>query len=191
MTMTLDEAIKHTEEVATDKINLANTLWDSKEAARCNECAEEHRQLAEWLKDYKRLKEQENCDDEYIRVPKKALKYRTAGMVAYNAEWLKNHFDIERIVICGVQEPNIGHWIRVDKDKLRCSKCDVIHLIAQYPHGKIDWCPNCGANMIEGDCRYCEEYKDCPCGKDGHENGTSQGYSKGECKNFKLKEREE
>ena len=48
---------------------------------------------------------QEPCEDEYIKVPKKALKYRTAGMVAYNAEWLKNHFDIERVVICGAQEP--------------------------------------------------------------------------------------
>ncbi|MBO5971323.1 MAG: hypothetical protein J6S14_22850 [Clostridia bacterium] len=48
---------------------------------------------------------QEPCEDEYIKVPKKALKYRTAGMVAYNAEWLKNHFDIERAVICGAQEP--------------------------------------------------------------------------------------
>ena len=45
--------------------------------------------------------EHEPCEDEYIKVPKKALKYRTAGMVAYNAEWLKNHFDIERAVICG------------------------------------------------------------------------------------------
>lgn len=47
----------------------------------------------------------EPCEDEYIKVPKKALKYRTAGMVAYNAEWLKNHFDIERAVICGEQQP--------------------------------------------------------------------------------------
>ena len=45
------------------------------------------------------------------------------------------------------QELKIGHWIRVDKDKLRCSECEVIHLIAQYPNGKIDWCPNCGAKM--------------------------------------------
>ena len=51
----------------------------------------------------------EPCEDEYIKVPKKALKYRTAGMVAYNAEWLKNNFDIERVVICGMQEPKMGH----------------------------------------------------------------------------------
>ena len=54
-------------------------------------------QVMDWL-------EQEPCEDEYIKVPKKALKYRTAGMVAYNAEWLKNHFDIERAVICGAQQ---------------------------------------------------------------------------------------
>ena len=59
--------------------------------------------------------EQEPCEDEYIKVPKNALKYRTKGMVAYNAEWLKNHFDIERAVICGVQEPKTGHWIPVSE----------------------------------------------------------------------------
>lgn len=42
-----------------------------------------------------------------------------------------------------------GHWIRVAKDKLRCSECDLIHFIAQYPQGKIAWCPNCGAKMQE------------------------------------------
>lgn len=66
---------------------LKNT-WNEK---RCNEVLE--------------ALEQEPCEDEYIKIPKKALKYRTAGMVAYNAEWLKNHFDIERAVICGAQEP--------------------------------------------------------------------------------------
>ena len=46
--------------------------------------------------------------------------------------------------------PRKGHWMRVNKDKLRCSKCDVIHFIAQYPQGKIEWCPNCGSkNEVE------------------------------------------
>jgi len=43
--------------------------------------------------------EQESCEDEYIKVPKNALKYRAAGIVAYNVEWLKKHFDMERAVI--------------------------------------------------------------------------------------------
>ena len=46
--MTLDEAIKHSEEVA-DSYN--NTVPDC-------DCAKEHRQLAEWLKELKRLREQ-------------------------------------------------------------------------------------------------------------------------------------
>ena len=58
--MTLEEAIKHAEEVAEghEKIKCikAVTLEECK-------CAEEHRQLAEWLKDYKRLLEQENVLD--------------------------------------------------------------------------------------------------------------------------------
>lgn len=68
--MTIDEAIKHAEEVAyqkdlesgfdTDNERYAMT---DKERTACKECAEEHRQLAEWLKDYKRLLEQEPCEN--------------------------------------------------------------------------------------------------------------------------------
>lgn len=65
---------------------------------------DEDKTLKEAVRVIKTL-QQQPCEDEYIKVPKKALKYRTAGMVAYNVEWLKNHFDIERGVICGAQEP--------------------------------------------------------------------------------------
>lgn len=71
--------------------------------------------------------EQEPCEDEYIKVPKKALKYRTAGMVAYNAEWLKNHFDIERAVICGAQEPcDDANAIQHNSNALNALEGDVI-----------------------------------------------------------------
>lgn len=39
----------------------------------------------------------------------------------------------------------------------------------------------------EADCRDCKEFEDCSCGKKGHDNGTSQGYSIGECEDFKPK----
>ena len=55
--MTLDEAIKHAEKVAIYKADLACTLWNSKEKVRCEECAKEHRQLAEWLKELKEIKQ--------------------------------------------------------------------------------------------------------------------------------------
>lgn len=59
--------------------------------------------------------------------------------------------------VCGVIDdaPTIdakpvkhGRWIETNDDnKKRCSECDVIHLIAQYPHGNANYCPNCGAIM--------------------------------------------
>jgi hypothetical protein len=62
--MTLDEAIKHAEEVADghDRIKQikAVTLEECK-------CAAEHRQLAEWLKDYERLLEQKSSSDAISR----------------------------------------------------------------------------------------------------------------------------
>ena len=43
--MTIDSAIAHSEEVAA--------------TTKCKECAEEHRQLAEWLKELKAYRERE------------------------------------------------------------------------------------------------------------------------------------
>ena len=34
------------------------------------------------------------------------------------------------------------------------------------------------------DCRNCKKWNKCPCGKEGHENGTSIGYSIGECQDY-------
>lgn len=59
--MTLDEAIKHAEEVAEEQEENAREgrLQLSNNVLECERCAREHRQLAEWLKDYKKLLEQE------------------------------------------------------------------------------------------------------------------------------------
>ena len=66
--MTLDEAIKHCEEVAeeqdklckvNDSFNFSQPKWEK--------CADEHRQLAEWLKELKQLKEQKPCEDAISR----------------------------------------------------------------------------------------------------------------------------
>lgn len=81
--MTLDEAIKHAEEVAEEKQLKANNLKQCKDygnpkstitsgVSECETCADEHRQLAEWLKDYKRLLEQQPSDD--ICVSRASLK---------------------------------------------------------------------------------------------------------------------
>lgn len=57
--LTLDEAIKHCEE-ATEKNEIRASWFRDKEGyENCIECANEHRQLAEWLRDYKKLLEQQ------------------------------------------------------------------------------------------------------------------------------------
>lgn len=55
--MTLEEAITHCTEVAEEKERqVKEGAWekDSNTEKRCLECAAEHRQLAEWLKELKR-----------------------------------------------------------------------------------------------------------------------------------------
>lgn len=49
-----------------------------------------------------------------------------------------------------VVEVKHGKWIQVDSTKCKCSNCDVITFIAQYPIGDKNFCPNCGANMKGG-----------------------------------------
>lgn len=54
----LDEAIKHCEEVAEEKEKEGKLLCQSESASvGCLTCAEEHRQLAEWLKELKMYRE--------------------------------------------------------------------------------------------------------------------------------------
>ncbi len=60
--MTINEAINHAEEVAQEKryeYQECVAVNDIESAEECGRCGQEHEQLAEWLKDYKRLKEQE------------------------------------------------------------------------------------------------------------------------------------
>lgn len=56
--MTLDEAIKHAEEVANANERLCETVHPAMQLSDYGKCVEEHRQLAEWLKELKQLREQ-------------------------------------------------------------------------------------------------------------------------------------
>lgn len=55
--MTLDEAIKHAEEVAEEANMQAEFEFSDTERNKCKKYAEEHGQLAEWLKHYKKFRE--------------------------------------------------------------------------------------------------------------------------------------
>lgn len=63
--MTLDEAIKHAEEKASEQETCAKAIEDRwgngvKGYSVHSKCAEEQRQLAEWLKELKRYRENPN-----------------------------------------------------------------------------------------------------------------------------------
>lgn len=56
--MRLDEEIKHCEKVAEDQEWMAEAYDDDSMGAKlCKECAEEHRQLAKWLRELKAYRE--------------------------------------------------------------------------------------------------------------------------------------
>lgn len=58
--LTLEEAIKHCEEVAEENESKANRIEQlhlSGNAEGCRECASDHRQLAEWLQELKIYRE--------------------------------------------------------------------------------------------------------------------------------------
>lgn len=91
--MTLDEAIKHCEEVAEEndlaagmyKIlaennhNTYEKLTAETNSSRCAECAEEHRQLAEWLRELKERREADNWISVNDRLPKKGTEVITCS----------------------------------------------------------------------------------------------------------------
>lgn len=72
--MTLDEAIRHAEEVAdtceyeAGKYDVCDS-YEKGVAYQEGKCAEEHRQLAEWLKELKELRKQKrpHGDWEYLK----------------------------------------------------------------------------------------------------------------------------
>lgn len=140
--MTLDEAIKQAEEVAEEKENEAQDLEYSKldwkyEANQCSKCSEEHRQLAEWLKELKDYRE---------RIPSYEAGYNDAKReIALSGEY-------ERCYERGKADaqPKIGHWIfkndniAIPMGYYQCSECEegkVLH--------KDNFCPTCGIRMKE------------------------------------------
>lgn len=161
--MTIDEAIKHAEEVAEEQVKLCKRYDDASgysrshnenirtaDAKRCDKCAEEHRQLAEWLKDYKRLLEQQSSED---CINRKEL---------YNA--LYEHFhdedapnNITEVRLGTVRNfvkdfpsatptRNKGKWeydAYKDRNGGHCNQCG--HSM-RYG-AKTKFCPDCGAEM--------------------------------------------
>lgn len=147
--MTLEEAIKHCEVVASDysdakKIHTRNHRFEK--SLKCEMSAEEHQQLAEWLKDYKRLLEQEPCADcisrqKVIDIVEDMHDLARSDVLSDTIKQLKD--------IPSVQPTRpIGRWIDIQYFKAddtyyrpKCSFCSI------EPKEYSNYCPNCGARM--------------------------------------------
>jgi len=78
---------------------------------------------------------------------------RDAAIKAVKHAWAKGLEPsqyIEALPAADVAPVVHARWIQVDATKCRCSHCDIIALIALYPHGDKNFCPNCGAMMDGG-----------------------------------------
>lgn len=139
--MTLEGLIEYEE-------NASKATWNGKPTL----CAEEHRQLAEWLKDYKRLLAQQPCGDCISRQAVLDLP-----RIKTHNQWgnvIKESVDVEgvRQLPPVTPQPKIGYWIIVDKGLIvtsyKCSECGRTvrddtgyDVIKDYPY-----C-HCGAKM--------------------------------------------
>ena len=102
--MTLEEGIIHTEDVARMNHEAAKHLTDEHptQAEKCEACAEEHQQLAEWLKELKAYKETWNklgmwladtrlaiAPDEFLNdVDEELVRVAQVDMIDTVLEWM-------------------------------------------------------------------------------------------------------
>lgn len=55
-----------------------------------------------------------------------------------------------------------AEWLPTrDDNKKECSNCRITHLIAQYPVGNANFCPNCGAIMNKNITCHTENIVHC------------------------------
>ena len=143
--MTIDEAIAYCNEVhviceiETD-FGFKKSFVDRSSVIGRTKCGKEHKQLAEWLKDYKRLLERESCEDAISRdnaiEAVRELCNKSTGIFEENP-----HVDavLEALEnLPSVKPVSLIAQFRFDKDKLK--------EIA----GRL-YCPYCGAKMVESE----------------------------------------
>ena len=174
--MTLDEAIKHAEEVAEENQKVVDTgiVFDDvtidmlycddtevieEHLANYQMCAEEHRQLAEWLKDYKRMLEQEPCENSINR--EDTLKAMIEKLSIRNEDYLlpaeATLYKVVKNMPPVTPQAKIGYWRPIYQgDEIidyRCSECEFGCTFGKSTYG-MNYCPKCGAKMIESEKKH-------------------------------------
>jgi hypothetical protein len=145
--MTLDEAIKHCENVA------AKCFVERSARNHSGKCGFEHLELAAWLRELKAYKEQEPCTDTISR--RDVKKYLSAPNENGDRVIYESDLDLLPSVTPTRKK---GKWVDIKKDgnriyRCRCSECGKNPI--EYTYGYEDWwfeelpkfCPDCGAKM--------------------------------------------
>ena len=115
----------------------------------------EFRQLAEWLKDYKRLKEQEsnvsenpNKCDLISREAVEEIINDIRDCISVEGYWAFLE-RLKKLPSVNLQEPQTGHWIDdTDKRAWKCSECGWWY----RDWKRHNFCPYCGARMEQESC---------------------------------------
>ena len=150
----LDEAISREYEIVDLCEFTANTydmddFYERSMAYKAGECAKEHKQIAEWLKQLKRLKEQEPCEDAVSRVDL-IDKLETVDK-RYGSDF---YWEVRKIVdnlpsVTPVQKK--GKWLNKNVNCHhfygKCSKCGKEFCVDTWYTQNMKYCPNCGARM--------------------------------------------
>jgi hypothetical protein len=165
--MTLDEAIKHCEELveAHDKLRKSyddasgysrshNEAIRTDDAKKHEKCSQDFRQLVEWIKELKAYKEQEPCAD--------AISRKAAIVQLYHNKTGDDDVDviIERDIATIHKLPSVtskrktGEWIKHDTGHSIYYDCSLCGCAAPCTEtaDKILWklsnyCPDCGTKM--------------------------------------------
>lgn len=177
--MTIEEAIRHCKEVAKEQEKLyrvcpasesdryhcdgtkdCKTLKNGKNKG-CQKCAAEHRQLAEWLKELKQLREQEPCEDSVSRKEVIDTIYAECSGEKLDIDFAKVLL-LQRAIktLPSVKsQPKTGHWIDYSEEGfVECPECGIglqdWHRVERDEDDDISfheyefrYCPNCGAKM--------------------------------------------
>ena len=157
--MTLDEAIKHCDEVAEKNETKGKMIQNNfsklrreqkQEIDYCLECASEHRQLAEWLlelKNYQRgIERIKELRDGFNQIP-----------LSLEASVLESALELlgEEGRKALEQQPRPRgkwiHWTDDYKDYVTCSCCEYGEEGEVLLSDKTPVCPICGADMRESE----------------------------------------
>lgn len=95
--MTIDEAIAENKRIAEGQDRCAEISVSEHAKERMKVCADEHRQLAEWLMEYKDLKAEQNDQYVFIRELMRELKEtkRLLKAAVYDIQYLCNNYAVE------------------------------------------------------------------------------------------------